>query len=218
MKIIAPPALYGITLLLPGSQASLYVAGQSNDTSGFRRKEGLRGMSKRAHRRFGFPAAAGFVLIALALSPATVRAQTKSDRTQSAAMNTTIPEADTTGASFGQANEQSALELITLVLKLNDSQQEQVHAAFDAAVKVAAPILDQMEHNKDALFAAVRSGKSEEEIKRLADEQGQLTSRMLLLQAQTFAKLWALLDSRQKGLADDFVDSNIRLFLPADPQ
>jgi hypothetical protein len=41
---------------------------------------------------------------------------------------------------------------------------------------------------------------------------------MLFLQAQTFAKLWALLDSQQKGLADDFVYSNIRLFLPASPQ
>lgn len=174
-------------------------------------------MTKRAHRS-GFLLAAGFSLIALALSPALARAQGKSDAVQSAAMNTRTPDADTTGSSFGQANEQSAQELITLVLKLNDSQQEQVHAAFDAAVHDSAPILDQMAHGKNAIFEAVRSGKSEEEIRRLADQQGQLTSRMLLLQAQTFAKLWALLDSRQKGLTDDFVYSNIRLFLPSAPQ
>lgn len=166
---------------------------------------------------FGFLVAAGFSLIAPVLSPAAARAQ-GSGAKPSAAMSAPALEANTTGASLGPANEQSAQELITLVLRLNDSQQGQMRMAFDAAVKDAAPILDQMEHNKDALFAAVRSGKSEEEIRRLADEQGQLTSRMLLLQAQTFAKLWALLDSRQKGLADDFVFSNIRLFLPADPQ
>ena len=163
----------------------------------------------------------GLLLVAalLALCPALVRAQGKSGAAPSAAMSAPTPGADaTSSSSLGQANEQSALELLTLVLKLNDSQQEQLHAAFDAALKEATPIADQMEHAKDALFAAARSGKSEEEIRRLADEQGQLTSRMLFLQAQTFAKLWALLDSRQKGLADDFVYSNIRLFLPASPQ
>ena len=154
----------------------------------------------------------------LALCPMLVRAQAKSGAAPSAAMSAPTPGADTISSSLGRANEQSALQLITLVLKLNDSQQEQLHAAFDASLKQAAPIADEMEHAKDALFAAARSGKSEEEIRRLADEQGQLTSRMLFLQAQTFAKLWALLDNQQKGLADDFVYSNIRLFLPADPQ
>jgi Spy/CpxP family protein refolding chaperone len=158
------------------------------------------------------------VFTTLALCPAVVRAQGKSGAAQSAVMSTPTPSADTTSSSLGQANEQSALELVTLVLKLNDSQQEQLHAAFDAALKEATPIADEMEHARNALFAAARSGKSEEEIRRLADEQGQLTSRMLFLQAQTFAKLWGLLDSRQKGLADDFVYSNIRLFLPASPQ
>ena len=162
----------------------------------------------------------GLLLVAalLALCPALARGLDKSGVAQSAAMSAPTPGADTSSSSLGQANEQSALELITLVLKLNDSQQEQLHAAFDAALKEATPIADEMEHAKGALFAAARSGKSEEEIRRLADEQGQLTSRMLFLQAQTFAKLWALLDSRQKGLADDFVYSNIRLFLPASPQ
>jgi len=174
-------------------------------------------MTKRAHL-VCFLAAAGFVFIALALSPAPARAQSKSDTKQSAAMSTPTPGADTAGNSFGQANEQSALELITLVLKLNDPQQEQLHAAFDAALKEATPMIEEMNHNKNELFAAVRSGKSGEEVRHLADEQGGLTSRMLLLQAQTFGKLWALLDSRQKGLADDFVYSNIRLFLTSDSQ
>jgi hypothetical protein len=180
-------------------------------------------MTKRAHLFWLSPSwisSIGLLLAAtlLALCPALVRAQGKPDPPQSAAMSTPTPGADTTSSSLGQANEQSALELVTLVLKLNDSQQEQLHSAFNAALKEATPIADEMEHAKNALFAAARSGKSEEEIRRLADEQGQLTSRMLFLQAQTFAKLWALLDSQQKGLADDFVYSNIRLFLPSGPQ
>jgi hypothetical protein len=184
--------------------------------AGFSQKEGLRAMTKRAHR-FGF-LAARFVLVAitLALCPALACAQSKSDAGQ--AMSKAVPGATTSSNSLGPANEQSALELITLVLKLNDSQQEQLHAAFNAALKEATPVAGEMAHRKNALFAAARSEKSDEEIKRLAEEQGKLTSRMLVLQAQTFAKLWALLDNQQKGLADDFVYSNIRLFLPADPQ
>ena len=180
-------------------------------------------MTKRAHpfwiSAFWIPSI-GLLLVApmLALCPALARAQGKPDPAPSSAMSTPTPGADTSSSSLRQANEQSALELVTLVLKLNDSQQEQLHAAFDAALKEATPMADEMERAKNALFAAARSGKSEEEIRRLADEQGQLTSRMLFLQAQTFAKLWALLDSRQKGLADDFVYSNIRLFLPSGPQ
>jgi hypothetical protein len=180
-------------------------------------------MTKRAHPFWISPfwiSSIGLLLVAtlLALCPALVGAQDKSNAPQSAAISTPTPGADAASSSLGQANEQSALELVTLVLKLNDSQQEQLHAAFNAALKEATPISDEMEHAKNTVFAAARSGKSDEEIRRLADEQGQLTSRMLFLQAQTFAKLWALLDSRQKGLADDFVYSNIRLFLPSGPQ
>ncbi len=185
-------------------------------------------MTKRAHPCWVSPLwkspfwiqSTGLLLVAalLALCPAVARAQDKSGAAPSAALSAPTPGADATGSSLGQANEQSALELLTLVLKLSDSQQEQLRAAFDAALKEAAPISGEMEHAKDALFAAARSGKNEDEIRHLADEQGQLTSRMLFLQAQTFAKLWALLDSGQKGMADDFVYSNIRLFLPASPQ
>lgn len=172
-------------------------------------------MTRRIHR-FEF-LAAGFVFIMLSLGPAPARAQGKSYASPSAAASTPTQVAEPAN-SLGQANEQSALELITLVLKLTDSQQGQLHAVFDAALKEATPVADQMEHTKNALFAAVLSGKSEEEIRHLADQQGQLTSRMLLLQAQTFAQLWTLLDSRQKGMVDDFVYSNIRLFLPSNSQ
>lgn len=172
-------------------------------------------MTKRAHR-FWFLARFLLVVITLALGPALVCAQSKSRAAQG--MSMASPGATASGNSFGQANEQSALELITLVLKLNDSQQQQLRADFDAALKQATPIADEMANSKDALFVAVRSGKSEDEVERLAEQQGKLTSRLLLLQAKTFAKLWALLDDQQKGMADDFIYSNIRLFLPANPQ
>jgi Spy/CpxP family protein refolding chaperone len=117
-----------------------------------------------------------------------------------------------------QVNEESALSLISIVLHLGDSQQQQLRAAFDAAAKAAAPIATQMEDGKAALFAAVTAGKSDAEIKNLAEQQGTLTSQMLMLQARTFAKLWAVLTSEQKSEVDDFIYANIRMFLPAFPQ
>jgi Spy/CpxP family protein refolding chaperone len=124
------------------------------------------------------------------------------------------------GADSGsvQGNEGSALQLIAFVLRLNDSQQQQLRPIFDDAAKAAVPIAAQIQEGKTALFAAAKAGKSEEQIKRLAEQQGALTSQMLLLQAHTFAKLWAILNEGQKSEVDDFVYGNIRLFLPACPQ
>ena len=121
-------------------------------------------------------------------------------------------------SSSDGGNEGSALMLLSTVLKLTDSQQEQLRGDFDAAVKTAIPIMTQMQDDRLAVFGAVRSGKTEDEIKKLAEQEGNLTSRMLMLQAQTFAKLWSILNVEQKSEVDDFVYGNIRLVLPAFPQ
>ncbi len=155
--------------------------------------------------------AAQFAII-LALCPALSFAQGRRDGTQGGRGGG--------GVSSGpaQVNEESALSLISIVLHLGDSQQQQLRAAFDAAVKTAMPIATQMEDDKTALFAAVISRKGEDEIEHLAEQQGAMTSQMLVLQAQTFAKLWAILNREQKSEVDNFVYANIRLFLPAFPQ
>ena len=112
-------------------------------------------------------------------------------------------------------NEGSALLLISILLHLGDSQQQQLRTAFDAAVKTSTPITIQMEDGKAALFAAVKSGRSDAEIKSLAEQQGALASQMLVLQAQTFSKLLAILNSKQESHVDAFVFANMEEFLPA---
>jgi hypothetical protein len=108
-----------------------------------------------------------------------------------------------------QMTEESAVVLISALLQLNDSQQQQFRTAFDAAVKTAVPIAAQLEGGKAALFAAAKSGKTDDEIKHLADQQSALTSQILMLQAQTFMKLWAILSEQQKTEVDDFIYNNI---------
>jgi LTXXQ motif family protein len=112
-----------------------------------------------------------------------------------------------------QMDERTALNLFSALLNLNDAQQQQLQTAFDAAVKTAAPIATRMESNKDALFEAVKSGKTDDQIKALATQQGSLTSQMLALQAQTFSKMWALLTSDQKSQVDASMYDDIGEFL-----
>ncbi len=105
--------------------------------------------------------------------------------------------------------EESSVLLISALLELNDSQQQQFRTTFDASVKTAVPIATQIESGKAALFAAAKSGKTDDEMKTLAEQQSALTSQMLMLQAQTFAKLWAILNADQKPMVDDFIYTNI---------
>lgn len=156
--------------------------------------------------------AAQFAIV-LALCPALSSAQGSHDVTAGGRGGS-----NTTKVIPMQANEASALQLLTFVLHLSDSQQEQLREAFDAALQTATPIAAKMQQGRSSLFEAVRSGKSEDQIRGLAQQEGTLVSQVLLLQAQTFAKLWASLDTDQKSRVDDFVYGNIRLVLPTSPQ
>jgi Spy/CpxP family protein refolding chaperone len=117
-----------------------------------------------------------------------------------------------TGAPV-QMDERTVLDLFSAILNLSDSQQQQLHAAFDAAVKTAAPISTQMENNNEAIFEAVKAGKSDDQVKTLAQQQASLSSQMLTLQAQTFSKTWAVLSSDQKARFDDLMYDDIGQFL-----
>jgi len=117
-----------------------------------------------------------------------------------------------TGAPV-QMDERTVLDLFSAILNLSDSQQQQLHAAFDAAVKTAAPISTQMENSNEAIFEAVKAGKSDDQVKTLAQQQASLSSQMLTLQAQTFSKTWAVLSSDQKARFDDLMYDDIGQFL-----
>src|SRR3984885_5667582 len=112
-----------------------------------------------------------------------------------------------------QMDEGTSLLLLSALLSLSDSQRQQLTTVFDAATLTAAPIATQLEAGKGALFEAVKSGKSDDQIKNLAEQEGSLTSRMLALQAQTFSKLWTILTSDQKSKVDASMYGYIEGFL-----
>lgn len=112
-----------------------------------------------------------------------------------------------------QMDERTALVLISALLSLSDSQRQKLTTIFDAAAQTAAPIATQIEASKDALFEAVKSEKSDDQIKTLAEQEGSLTSRILALQAQTFSKMWTLLEGDQKSKVDASIYGYIQDFL-----
>ncbi len=118
------------------------------------------------------------------------------------------------GGRIGEGmDEHTALLVFTALLNLTDTQQQQLGTAFDAAVKSAAPLNTQIESGKTALFEAIKSGKTQEQIKALTDQQTSLMSQLLSLETQTFSKMCALLTSDQKAQVDDTMFTDIVQFL-----
>jgi Spy/CpxP family protein refolding chaperone len=126
------------------------------------------------------------------------------------------------GGGASLMDERTILSLFTAILTLSDAQQQQLRAAFDAAVVTAAPIATQLANSKEAVFEAVKAGKSDDQVKMLSAQEGSLSAQMLALQAQTFSKMWAILNTDQKPRMDDLMYDDIGQFLanatqPASP-
>lgn len=107
----------------------------------------------------------------------------------------------------------TALLLFTALLNLTDAQQQQIGAAFDAAVKSAEPLDTQIESGKQAIFDAVKAGKSPDEIESLTDRENALAAQLSELQVQTFAKMCALLTADQKSQVDAPMFTEISEFI-----
>jgi Spy/CpxP family protein refolding chaperone len=117
------------------------------------------------------------------------------------------------GAAVGAMTEQGALLLYTALLDLTDAQRQQVQSAFDAAAQAAAPLTQQTTASVDAFYQAVKSGAGDDQIRALATEQGTRTTAIAVLQAQAFAKVWAVLTDAQKPKADVSLYKDIGEFL-----
>jgi Spy/CpxP family protein refolding chaperone len=105
--------------------------------------------------------------------------------------------------------EENTVDLFVVLLDLNDSQKQQLSAILDVATQTAGPIQEQLNRGKQSLFEVAKSGKSDSEINKVADQQGSLSSQMLGLQARSFAKVYSILTSDQQAKADSFLYERI---------
>jgi Spy/CpxP family protein refolding chaperone len=110
-------------------------------------------------------------------------------------------------------NAHATLLLFEAVLELTDAQARQLDTVFSAAEETAAPVATALEAGKNALFEAVKAGRHDDELQKLAERHGDLAIQLQALQARTFARLWALLTAEQKTKVDQSTYEHIGTFL-----
>lgn len=86
---------------------------------------------------------------------------------------------------------------MTAVCKLSKDQTKQFSAIFDAASKSAVDLRKQIPAGRVAIEAAVQSGKSPDEIKKLEDANGLAVAQMTQIEMKAYADVRKLLDPDQ---------------------
>jgi len=117
----------------------------------------------------------------------------------------------------GQADEENTILLLSTFLDLSDAQTQMLRGIFDTALLTAGPLAKELEAGNQSLYDAAKSGQSADQIASLAQQQGPRETQMEVLQAQTFSKVLAILNSSQKSQADAFIYGSIGRFL-SNPQ
>jgi len=112
------------------------------------------------------------------------------------------------GTIWGQAqtnptwSRQNRVERIAAKLNLTDAQKEQAKTFFDDAPNATQPVFQELRNTHKALADAVKTSKTEVEIQQLANNQGQLTAKLVGANAIAFSKLYNILTPEQRTQAD----------------
>ncbi|MBK7930141.1 MAG: Spy/CpxP family protein refolding chaperone [Bryobacterales bacterium] len=87
-------------------------------------------------------------------------------------------------------------------LGLTDAQKTQIQEIHTATQAANAPYLEQMKPLRDTELAAIKAGKSEIELKNLAQGMAVLTANIHANHLIAQAKIWKLLTPEQQAKAD----------------
>ncbi len=101
-------------------------------------------------------------------------------------------------------SEDQTIDLFMLLLELQDDQPQKLRSILDAGLATAIPMRNQMQPASD-LFEAAKSGKSDEEIVKIAEAEANAAAQMQALGARTFAKIYRILTPEQQAKADSFL-------------
>jgi Spy/CpxP family protein refolding chaperone len=87
-------------------------------------------------------------------------------------------------------------------LNLTDAQKAQAKTIFQQARESAKPVREELKENREALAAAVKAGKKDADLQKLAMEQGKLRGQMVAIRTEAFAKFYQTLTPEQRTKAD----------------
>ena len=93
-------------------------------------------------------------------------------------------------------------QFLATQLELTEEQKAQAKSIFGAARESALPIAQQLRQDHQAMRDAIKAGKSDAELDKLAGDAGALVGQLAAIHAKAFARFYALLTPEQKQKAD----------------
>ncbi|MDX2152939.1 MAG: Spy/CpxP family protein refolding chaperone [Bryobacteraceae bacterium] len=98
------------------------------------------------------------------------------------------------------------LEMLATFLDLTPVQKEQMEKIMQASRGEAKPFVEQLRKGHDEMSAAVKAGKPDAELQRIAEAQGAIVGKLIAVHAQGMSQAYALLTPDQKAKADKLHD------------
>ena len=95
----------------------------------------------------------------------------------------------------------SRLEQLTVTFKLAKDQKQQVKALLDDAHKNAAPVRDGLTETRNAIAAAIQSGKNQNDIDGAVNSYAAQATAMTELEMRALARVLQTLDKDQAANA-----------------
>jgi hypothetical protein len=105
------------------------------------------------------------------------------------------------GGGMPQMRRQTKEERLFDKLKLNKDQKEQAGQILSAAMEKAAPTREMLTKGRIAIANAITGKASEDDLKKLLGEYSAVSATMTGIEADVFAKLYALLKPNQQSKA-----------------
>jgi hypothetical protein len=104
------------------------------------------------------------------------------------------------GGMPGGMRRQTKEELLLEKLKLNKDQKEEAMKILSAAREKAAPVRDQLTKGRQVIVSVMLE-KREEDVKKLMGDYAIVSAQMTGIEAEAFAKIYALLKPNQQSKA-----------------
>jgi Spy/CpxP family protein refolding chaperone len=110
---------------------------------------------------------------------------------------------------------QSKLDIFCDKLKLKSDQKSQVETIFSAANEKAVPVRDQLNKGRQVIAQAILAKASDADVNKLLAEYATVSAQMTGIEADAFAKVYALLKPNQQAKAGPAFELMAGMFYPA---
>ena len=118
------------------------------------------------------------------------------------------------GGGIPRVQRQSKAEMLADRLKLNKDQKEEVQTLFNATLKEAAPLREQILKGREVITGAILAGRSQDDLKKLFDTYAIVSAQMIGIETKAFTKLCATLKPNQQSKAASAFELMAGMFDP----